>query len=282
VHSVGDVHSTSRITHSFFDNEEVEKIESLDGPIREFLRKGNNLQCMIPESRTVRSDRRIAGRHFPQMVQTTVEQIASNYAVMLGAADRVAGYDCRWLHLNPRDNLRYSQRLCSENGSGLFIKAKLIGPNEQIMEQFTFTELRVGPRVGRTALRSRWEDQRNNWKQEPAIPADAVLAKTGWAVSSPNGFTKVAEMRRMLPNRPTSVDHLILSDGIASLSIFIEPINDGKKVDEVITGNGCASVYIGSTNNHMVTVLGEVPPQTAKIVGKGISVNAKPARYRGP
>ncbi len=280
VHAVGDAHSTSRITHTFFNNEEVEKIESLDGPMREFLRKGTNLQCFIPEVRTIRSDRRVTGRHFPQIVQTSVEQIASNYNVMLGSGDRVAGYDCRWLHLDPRDSLRYAQRICSEISTGLLLRARLMSGPDQAIEQFTFTELKIGARVQRHALRSRWDDEKANWRQEQIPANDAQPANTGWLVTNPPaGFTKIAEMRRTMPSQ-ISVDHLIFSDGVASISVFMEPTPEGKRVGEATSEKGCASIYTGSINNHMVTVLGEVPLAATKQVGKSVAQSAKPTRSR--
>jgi sigma-E factor negative regulatory protein RseB len=306
VQTVGDIHSTSRITHSFFDGQEVEKIEALDGPLSEFLRRGNNLQCLTPQSRTVRSDLRVAGRHFPQLVQTTVQQVAGNYHVMLGAGDRVAGYDCRWLHLNPKDGMRYAQRFCSEVSTGLLVRAKLIGAGDQVLEQFTFTELKVGPRVTRSALRSRWEEESNRWKQQQsnadAAPA-VVNARTGWGFNAiPPGFAPVAELRRTFPSKVGTVDHLILSDGIASMSVFIEPLPDGQKVKEAVAANGCSSIYVGTaaihpshlpslSNNvatgpqnlphtHMVTVMGEVPTQTAVVLGKSVVSSPRPTRAR--
>jgi sigma-E factor negative regulatory protein RseB len=66
------------------------------------------------------------------------------------------------------------------------------------------------------------------------------------------------------------VNQLVFSDGVASLSVFVEPLPAGKSVSEATTANGCASVHVSSQGENMVTVLGEVPIGTAQLVGRSV------------
>jgi sigma-E factor negative regulatory protein RseB len=274
VHTQGGQQSTSRITHVLHNGEEHEKIESLDGPFRQYHRRGNETICYMPDDKAVKIDRRITGRFFPQLINSSADTIAQNYDIRLGAQDRVAGFDCRWIHIEPRDQLRHPQRLCSEMASGLLLRAKLVNANQEILEEFRFTDLRMGSRIAREVLVAKSQSPERKRSRE-LLPESAVAAATGWTVKTPPaGFRQVAELRRTIAGRKSPVNHLVLSDGLASVSVFVEPLPPGQTVSEATSSAGCSSIFVASQGENMVTVLGEVPPATAQLVGRGLMFRA--------
>ena len=64
VYQHGDQVETSRITHYFDRTGEYEKLETLDGPAREFIRNNDNVTCYLPDSKAVVVEKRTA-RQFP-------------------------------------------------------------------------------------------------------------------------------------------------------------------------------------------------------------------------
>ena len=86
----------------------------------------------------------------------------------------------------------------------------------------------------------------------------------------PPGFRKVAEMTRTLPGRPTPVAQIVLSDGVASLSVFIEPAAPARRA-EAVSEDGTTSFYSRPEGDHLVSVLGEVPLGTAQLVARSVT-----------
>lgn len=279
MHMQGERTTTSRITHVFKDGSEHERIEALDGPRREVVRRDNQMQCYFPDAKTIRVDKRVTARFFPSIVEGPVESIAENYRLALGKVERVLGQDCQWIHLEPKDALRYAQRLCAELGSGLLLRAKTLGPRQQILEQYTFTELHVGRDVSRADLRSSFQSQSKDWRRDVQKVEEQGPGSTGWAVTAPPaGFRLVGEMQRTLPNRPQPVTHLVLSDGFAAMSVFVEPMSAPPRTTEATSEDGSLSVFVRPMGEHLVTVLGEVPPAAAEQAGRSVGRLAGAAR----
>ena len=273
VHMTGERTSTSRITHIFLSGSEHEKIESLDGPRREIVRHNEDLQCFYPDAKTVRLDRRVTARFFPAVLSGPVASVAENYTVKLGEVERVLGQDCRWIHLDPRDALRYAQRLCAELGTGLVMRARTLGKKGQVIEQFTFTDLRMGPQVSRSEVKSTFYGQSKDWRTDTQPRDEVKEVDTGWTVNAlPPGFRKVKEMARKMPGRDRPVSQIVYTDGVASFSVFVEPMAPGARVAESTqTEEGDLSVFVGPVGESQVTVLGEVPPATAQQVGRSVA-----------
>jgi sigma-E factor negative regulatory protein RseB len=271
MHMQGDRTSTSRITHVIVAGIEHERMESLDGPRREVVRRGDELQCFYPDAKTVRIDRRLTARFFPSLFSGPVEAIAEGYHLSLGQVERVAGMDCQWIHLDPKDALRYAQRLCAEIGTGLLLRAKTLGPRDRVLEQYAFIDVRLGGDVSKRELRSTFKEQSKDWRRDEQPAADPAAATTGWAVAAlPPGFRVVGEMQRNMPNRPQPVTQLALSDGFAAMSVFIEPVTGRPPSGEATSVDGLLSVFARPMGEYLVTVLGEVPPAAAQQVGRSV------------
>lgn len=278
MHVQGERTATSRITHVFVAGSEHERIESLDGPRREIVRRDDQLQCYFPDAKTIRIDRRVTARFFPSLVTGPMEAIAEHYKVALGGIERVIGQECQWIHLDPKDALRHAQRLCAEIGSGLLLRAKTLGARQQVLEQYSFTDLRLGRDVSRSEVKSTFLPQSKDWHRDVQPPEGPNPGSTGWAVASPPaGFRLVGEMQRMLPNRTQPVTQLVLSDGLATMSVFVEPMSNPARTAEATNEEGALSVFVRPMGEHLVTVLGEVPPAAAQQVGRSVGRQAEAA-----
>jgi sigma-E factor negative regulatory protein RseB len=272
VHSNGDRTSTVRITHVNVGGEEHERIEPLDGPPYEIVRRNDEMFCYFPDAKTVRLDRRITAPFFPSILGSSAATIAASYDVKLGKSERVLGYDCQWIRLEPRDALRYAQRLCSEVTSGLVLRSKTFNGQKQVIEQYTFTDLKLGPHVARSDVKSIFEARVKRWITDAQPREEAKSVDSGWAVTNPPaGFQKVTELRRTLPGRAQPVSQIIFTDGLANLSVFVEPNGTPPRTDEASTEDGTTTFFVRPMGEHLVTVLGEVPLATAQQVGRSVA-----------
>ncbi len=272
VHANGDRISTVRISHSLVGSDEQERIEPLDGPSYEIVRRNEEMFCYVPDAKTVRLDRRVSARFFPSVVSGPASALSAQYDVKLGGTERVLGYDCRWIRLEPRDALRFAQRLCSEVGTGLVLRAKTFNDHEQVLEQYTFTDLKLGQRVGRIDLRSIFEARIKRWTTDAQPREEAKGADTGWTVANPPpGFRKVSELRRTLPGRPQPVSQIVFSDGAATVSVFVEPNGPPARTEEASTEDGTTTFFVRPMGENLVTVLGDVPLAAAQQVGRSVA-----------
>ena len=257
---------TSRVVH--FVNSaggEFEKLETLDGPPREVIRSNDQVICYLPRLKTVLiEERNRNARNFPSLVPESLAGITESYNIRKGAVERIAGYDCQWISLEPRDEMRYGRRFCAELGSGLLLRAHTLNEKGEQVESFAFSQLTIGGTFKREGVKSKYADKSRsqNWRVERTgfNPAATTQGDTGWALAtSLPGFRKVMEGKRLLGGRGT-VSHIVLSDGLAAVSVFIEP---GTRDREALHHQGAVNIYTRQIqNNHIATVLGEAPATT--------------------
>ena len=245
---------TSRITRYVDPAGDIEKLEVMDGVPREIVRTKDTVRCYLPDSRVVKVDRR-AERAFPALVPERIHALARHYDISLGETRRIAGFDCQEVMLQPKDNLRYGYRLYADVNSGMLMRAVTVDAAGKSVEEFTFTQLNLG-NVTRSMVRPRHAVK--EWRVENAEAAPARLTGWGLAAELP-GFHKVNELKRRLgESRP--VGQMVFSDGLAAVSVFIEPL-EGRR-DPVRTGlasMGAIHIYTREVANHMITVVGEAP-----------------------
>jgi sigma-E factor negative regulatory protein RseB len=272
VHTNGDRTSTVRVTHSFVGNDEHERIEPLDGPAYEIVRKNDEMFCYFPDAKTVRLDRRVTARFFPAVLSGAPSAIAASYDVKLGPTERVLGHECRWIRLEPRDAMRHGQAVCSEVATGLVIRARTFNDRRQPIEHYTFTDLRIGPQAAPTNVKSIFEARVKRWMSDSQPREETKTLDTGWGVTNaPAGFFKVAELQRSLPGRQHPVSQLVYSDGLASLSVFVEPNKGPSRSAEASNEDGATTFFVRPMGETLVSVLGEVPLATAQQVARSVA-----------
>jgi sigma-E factor negative regulatory protein RseB len=266
---------TSRIVHYVNPaGGEFERLETLDGPPREVIRTNDQVTCYLPDTKTVIIERRNA-RRFPALFPERLGDLAENYSIRLDGLDRVAGYECQVIVLEPRDRLRYGHQFCAESVSGLPLRARTLNERRMPLESFAFTELKIGGSFNRDKVRSRYASRSQGWKLERSEPAAVEgSGETGWVLTQqPPGFKKLMELRRTVTGRPVAISHLVFSDGLAAVSVFIEPLS-GTRAAEKFSHQGAVNIYTRTIADFMVTVLGEAPAATVKQIADSLE-------YRG-
>jgi sigma-E factor negative regulatory protein RseB len=262
---------TSRIVH--FVNPaggEFEKLATLDGPAREVIRTNDQVTCYRPDTKTVIIEKRSA-RRFPALIPEQLSGIADNYAIIIAGRDRVAGLDCQVVELKPKDRLRYGHRFCAETSSGLPLRARTFDEKRQPLESFAFTELTLGGRFSRDQVKSSYAAKSKNWKVDhSSLVLSEVPADTGWMLTrQPAGFRKLTELRRSIAGRAAVVSHIVYSDGLAAISVFIEPLPKSGPARS-LSHQGAVNIYVRPVGNNMVTVLGETPAATVMQVANSL------------
>ncbi len=263
VYQQGSRSETSRITR--YGAGDIERLEVLDGMPREIVRTRDTVRCYLPDSKVVKVDRRTPEREFPALLPERVTALARHYEITLGDVHRVAGYECREIVLKPKDNLRYGHRLYADTRTGMLLKAVTFDAAERPIERITFTQLSLG---GVTRDMIRPQHAAASWRVEDAAAAPASLP--GWRLTSElPGFQKVVELKRRLgDSRP--VNQVVYSDGLAAVSVFIEPLENRGGVRTGLASMGAIHIYTREVANHMVTVVGEAPALSVQRIADAV------------
>ncbi|ANY15484.1 MucB/RseB C-terminal domain-containing protein [Bordetella pseudohinzii] len=256
----GDIIQSSRLVHIIDGTGERERLEILDGQPREYLRHNEDVQCLIPEHKTVLLERR-RGDRFPGLLLGDPKDLASHYVVRAETKlHRVADRQCRLITIEPRDSLRYGYRLCADVDTNLLLKAQTMDGRRGVVEQVSFTSLRVGGEVDARLLNSRWNTR--DWRVVESDMKPVDLAAQGWRIPAPEGFVAVMQVARQIGKG--TVSQVVLSDGLAAISVFIEPY-DGSRHQHPPAGlvqRGAINIYGTRIADYWMTVLGEVPAAT--------------------
>jgi sigma-E factor negative regulatory protein RseB len=271
-YQVGQRSETSRIVHRFANGTESERLEVLDGSPREVLRRGNELRCILPEQRVVIVSRVDDRRTLPGRLPQNFAALVGNYRVRVGNITRVADHDARVVILEPRDDLRFGHVLWAEVKTGLLLKSRLLDPRGVTVEQFSFSDVRIGDEIDDRLLASRARPG-PGWRVIEAVRNAGVQVAGKWRLKAPlPGFTMMSVTYRAR-EQGGNLTHMVFSDGLASISVFIEPAGD--KAAGARTGasaSGIVSVYERIAGDQRITVLGEVPAQAVERLAAAIEV----------
>jgi sigma-E factor negative regulatory protein RseB len=273
VYRSGGTVDTSRIAHSFADGVEMERIEALDGSPREVLRVGNEVKCFFPEEKLVIIENRSSQRGFPALLPAGLGSLSEHYVIRGGGVARLAGMQSRAVLLDPRDGLRYGHEFWMDEISGLLLKANLVGERGETLESFAFTQVKIGGPLEEGALKARFDSERVRVQQVKALELKADDMAWSFRNLLP-GFRKVAAMKRQASPENAESLHVVFSDGLASISVFIEPGGAAGEA-ETTAAVGAINVYRRQVGDHRLVVMGEVPALAVRRLGDGIERRRK-------
>lgn len=258
---------------------EFERLETLDGPPREVIRTNNQVTCYLPNTKTVLIEKR-SRRRFPALLPAQLTGgLAQHYTVRQSGMGRAAGYDCRVVVLIPKDRLRYGHKFCAEASSGLPLRAKTVDEKGTLLESFAFTEVKLGGKFDRDKVQSRYAAESKNWKTaRAASPSADRPGRTGWVLARElPGFRKVTESKRSIAGHGATVFHLVYSDGLAAVSVFIEPLPKSYP-PQSLSHQGAVNIYVRLVADHMVTALGEAPAATVMRIANSLEYRGAPSK----
>ncbi len=271
VYRSGDQSETSRIVHIAGRHGPQEKLETLDGRPREIVRSGDEVKCYLPDSKTVKIDKQTDHKVFPALLPENLQDIGEHYDVRTGAIERVAGYECQAIVLQPKDKLRYGRKLWADTKTGMLLKSQTLNDKNEPIEQFAFTEIRIGGKIGYDQLKTKFLTQSRAWHIENSGAVAASLAASGWTIKPElPGFRKMTEMKRT-QGGSSEVGHVIYSDGLAAVSVFIEPLpSKTAQPPPGLSRQGAINIYSRQIAGHLVTVVGEAPAASVKTLAESV------------
>ncbi len=270
---------TMRIVHKVADGSFQERVVSLNGAAREIIRNDEVVRCYLPDENRVVVEHRVSGgKNFPALLPNQVGELLENYQIVLRKTDRVAGRLVQRVLIKPQDEFRYGYELWADRETGLLLKADLLDRHGSVLEQFVFTQVNIGGEIPESELKPEKSGEGMVWYRdtdERASPREGqVSIDTRWtAARLPKGFRLSTRMARNVPMRNRLAEHLVYTDGLAAVSVFIEKFGNGQQLAmEGASRMGAVHAFGKRVGDHQITVVGEVPATTVSLIGRSVTM----------
>ena len=292
VHLADDNLTSLSIVHAYEAGGERERLSALDGEAREVFRDRSLVTCIWPDSRSV-----VVSPSKPRSPLPVIDESLSDnrhYRLSLLADDRVAGRSTRVIQVAPRDALRYGYRFWIDRDNAMLLRSMLFDERDKPIEQMMFTHIAYPDSIdpARFEIRSSgpsasWIDDRLKRAELAArsVPGSDDVARGELEASAtqarrvrfdglPTGYLSVSSDYRDTPSDAPPVSHIVLSDGMASVSVYVEH-GEPAHQDHSAVGParmGAVNAYGLSLPTAFVTAVGEVPADTVRLIAGSVRV----------
>jgi sigma-E factor negative regulatory protein RseB len=266
IHSTDAQSESLRIVHRFENGKVKERLVNLDGSGRESVRTDNEVTTYIPDKRSVVVEVRPDADPLLKMIPEFKSELEAYYDIATGPMTQILERRAQMVIVQPRDDYRYGYRLWLDAETAMPLKSQLLDRSGRIVEQVAFAELTEPAKVTEADLTPKVDASRYQWiryeVKRRSIPVDSV----GWRVENlPPGFKLTVTRIRPMVGSSFNARHLVYSDGLATVSMFIEQDgNDGTEVPAGLQRVGSSHAYQQEKAGYTVTAVGEVPAITVK------------------
>jgi sigma-E factor negative regulatory protein RseB len=273
---------TMKYFHTSEQNKQQERLVSLNSPLREIVRNSDEVRCHFKATQQVIVDHRPYEHSFIVDVPDSFEGLDSTYEFETMGEEDVAMLPAVMIAIKPKDEFRYDRRIWVAKNHFLPLKAVVYDANGKILEQVVFTELKVDKQLDEKQLAqtnspNATADSVDHKKpNHTVLPVDAAFELT----TLPQGFKKIFFTRKPLNKSEQPVDHLLLGDGFATVSVYMkenapDPEAKPSPAEEIQTLGAVNSLSL-TVSDSQITVLGEVPIPTIKFIAENIKLLAHP------
>jgi len=265
-HVRGDRAETLRIIHRVRGNDVSERLLSLDGSGREFIREGDELTCYFPDKRTVLVERRSPDGPLLGALPSIGDDDSLVYEIRGGERERLLGRTTRVVALHPRDEYRYGYRLWIDEETSMPLKTQLCDQSGQVIEQILFSNIDLPGRIPDSMFKPQIDASTYRWLRAERQVASTATPALWEAMRLPPGFRMANRSAQSLPGSSEPVAHLVFTDGIASVSVFVEARKTDVPPEQGPARVGSSSAFSTMVDGHQVTAVGEVPPNTVQFI----------------
>lgn len=264
-----------RIVHGSTPEGERQRLFSLNGPPREVVVANNSVICLLPKQQATFANPDSLRSPFPLSIPREIGRLESHYQFEILGADRIAGLEARIIAIKPRDAWRFGYRLWLDQRNAMVLRSVLLDDRGHPLEQLMFTDFQVKPHIDEAAFQSLALPEGSS----PANPnfADASpstgepVKESAWRVEQlPAGFVKVLHNRFAESAGRRSTEHLVFTDGLATISVFLEKLDGALALLQGASQFGSMNAFGKAVEGYQVLVVGEVPTATVQRIATAI------------
>ncbi len=260
-----------KVVHLISDGVVREKVIMQDGNGLEIIRNGNEVRSILPDKQSVLVEEWNDQGTLFSTLPTSDVQLGSQYELSMVREERVAGHKTVMLAIRPIDDYRFGHRIWLGVETGFPLQTKLIDAEGQAIEQVRFAEVSLNQEINDNAFAPSTSIDDYQLFTQPKRKITNAVASSWQCDDMPAGFRAVATHEENLAGRDTKVTHIMYSDGLANVSVFIEPAGNKKIAKR--SRVGASNSYSAVLDGFRVTVVGEVPAATVEQIAKSMRPN---------
>jgi len=258
------------VLHSSTEDGEMERMRSLNGEAREIIRNNALVTCIWPGSDDV-----IVNKSKPRTLLKPLDSSLTDttvYQVNTLRDDRVAGLAASVVNVVPIDDLRYGYRFWVDKDTGMMLRSMVLDKFENPVEELMFTDITYSESIDPSRFEIDIDIDRTQYVDNSAASGDLkpVVDKVVFD-SLPQGYLEKSESLRMMAIRKDGpVSHVIVSDGIATVSVYVEYVARSDHDPSALgsTSMGAINAFGLSLPDALVTAVGEVPSKTVELIAR--------------
>jgi sigma-E factor negative regulatory protein RseB len=250
-----------KVVHTVKDGVIMERVVAQEGNGLEIIRKGNEVHCILPDRKSVLVEEWDDQSTLFSTLPTSDIRIGSDYDVAIVRKERVAGREAILLAIRPHDGFRYGHRIWLDTETSFPLQTQLLSDGTAI-EQVKFADITLNHEIHASALEPSYSTENFTWLRQPS-GHNGSLIETSWISDQlPSGFLVVATHEETMAGSDELVTHILFSDGLANVSVFIAA-NSGKLVAGPARVGGSSSFSV-ENGDFEITAIGEVPAITVE------------------
>lgn len=284
-----DLLETFRVAHRYDNGDERERVQSLTGEVREILKHDDKVICILPKDQQMTVNLPTPKGLFPGLDAALIQQLAKVYELRLLGEARVAGRRCLGLAVSPRDQFRYGYVIWADAETRVPLKVSLIGQNGRALEQMFFTEVEFPARIPDSAFQTAFDPE--TMRKVTQSSAGAISRAAAEVVAAnpalvkarddempvpamPPGFKVTMRDVRELPDQRGIIEHVVLSDGLSAISVFrSRQVVSSQPGFAGLSQMGAVNAYGRVVGRTQITVVGEAPPETVRMIGDSFDLS---------
>jgi sigma-E factor negative regulatory protein RseB len=258
-----------KVIHTVSEGVVREKLVAQEGNGLEIIRNGNEVHCILPDLKSVLVEEWNDDSTLFSTLPSSEVRFGSEYDVSLVREERVAGRRAMLVAIRPHDDYRYGHRLWLDVETAFPLQTQLLGVDGEPIEQLKFADIRLNKPIDPDMLAPSVDTSAFRWINQPPRHIGQSI-ETDWrSADLPRGFRTMAAHGEELPGSDGMTTHILYSDGLANVSVFIAPLTDegGKGSSQVGASNSFSTVIDG----RRVTAVGEVPALTVEQIATTMS-----------
>ena len=265
---------TMRITHVTDESGVRERLYSVSGPHREVIRDRKGVRCVLQDAASVVEDQVVASSYFPELPLSIIDGDTSGYQLETGGEARIAGHTARRVTISPEDSFRYGYDFWLEEQTGLLLKWELFDTDHKPLAKLMFTDFAMGSSVNLDELES--DSHAEDFVEMKTFSLQNTVVTRSiprWQPARlPPGF-QLASHSRHKTGADGVYEHMVYSDGLAAVSVYVEQQGIEAEVKPGISQLGTNNAYTTKQGELQITVIGEVPAITVKTIANEMALS---------
>ena len=264
---------TLRVFHAMHDGVEQKRIVALNSPMREIVFNTDKLSCYFPDKQTVLIENHPSRHSFLVNLPSNLDEYRDSYDFVLGGREYILQRLTQIVKIVPKDDFRYRRSFWIDVETKLPLQFEVVDESGKRVEQIVFTSLSIEKSIPEADLRATTKVDQSTWQIRYRQPKPSTQQLIEFD-SLPVGFRQVLYTQHSMPGSRQPTDHVLLSDGFASVSVYLDKL-DGEPVPSHELRRGAMHTYTRPLGAHQVTVMGEVPAKTVEVIGDGIRIRSQ-------